>query len=157
MEVSLNANVVDQETGQIAQVLRPSFKSLERQLSKSYGGEIEHLWIDFELNQYHASLRPPRPFRYQKKVAPPALLRGLGLSHYNNVGHYSVRPDFYVLLATPLARVTAYALQLIYQSTSLLFEKQKRLGGFDARIFRASFLAGCKNLGYDFPAADSTS
>jgi len=156
MEVSLNANAVDQDTRQIAPVLHAPFESLSRQLSKSYGGEIEHLWIDFELNQHHASLRPPRPFRYQKKVAPPALLRGLGLAHCNNVGHYSVRPDFHVLLATPPDRVTVYALQLIYRSTSMLLEKQKRLGGFDASTFRANFLVGCKNLGYDFSATEST-
>ena len=156
MEVSLNANAVDHETRQVASVLRAPFDSLAQKLSTDYGGEIEHLWIDFELNQHHASLRPPRPFRYQKRVAPPVMLKGLGLTHYNHVGHYSVRPDFQVLLGTPLDRVAAYALLLIYRSTSLLLEKQKRFGGFDASAFRANFLASCKNLGFDFSATEST-
>ena len=149
MEVSLNANMCDSETLVIAQELRDPFKSLSQSLSGSYGGIVEHLWIDFELVQSHAQLRAPRTFRFQKRVAPPAMLKGLGQPHYHNVGHYSVRPDFATLFRTPVQQVAAYALKLIYQSTIVLAEKQKRLGGFNASAFRETFSEGCRNLGYE--------
>lgn len=63
-----------------------------------------------------------------------------------NVGHYSVRPDFFELLQ--VSDVVAYALQLIYDSTTVLIDRQKKLGGFDALKFRLDFLKGCQKLGY---------
>ena len=67
MEVSPNANMSDQATGRIAKVLRVAFKLVEKDVSKDYGGTIEHLWIDFELIESHADRRPPLKFRFQKK------------------------------------------------------------------------------------------
>ena len=65
-----------------------------------------------------------------------------------NVGHYKVRPDFDTLLRLPLDSVVTYALSLIYESTSVLIDKQKKLGGFDAKRFRSDFLACCADRGY---------
>ena len=75
-------------------------------------------------------------------------LTGLPTPLYENVGHYSVRPDFQELLRIPLEAVASYALGLIYASTSVLVEKQKKLGGFDADKFRQDFLASCRERGY---------
>jgi hypothetical protein len=155
MEVSLNANMCDAQTRLIAQELHGPFKVLSRNLTGSYGGVIEHLWIDFELIPAHAALRPPRAFRFQKRVAPPAMLKGLGLSHCQNVGHYSVRQDFGVLLQFPMEQVAAYALRLIYESTVVLTGKQKRLGPFDPSAFRSSFLKNCRKLGYEVSSVGS--
>lgn len=68
MEVSLNANMCDQATSKIAEILRDSFEIVGNELSKDYGGIIQHLWIDFELIERHALLRPPFKFRLQKKA-----------------------------------------------------------------------------------------
>ena len=155
MEVSLNANMCDAQTRLIAQELHGPFKVLGRSLAGSYGGVIEHLWIDFELIKAHAELRPPRAFRFQKRVAPPATLKGLGLTHCQNVGHYSVRPDFQVLLEMPIDKVAAYALRLIYDSTVVLAGKQKRLGAFDLSAFRSAFSENCRILGSDVSSIGS--
>lgn len=149
MEVSLNANMSDQATERIAKILRNAFETVEKDLSKDYGGTIQHLWIDFELIQSHAEQRRPFPFRFQKKVGGSILkLTGLPTPVCENVGHYSVRPNFEELLRIPLESVASYALSLIYASTIVLVEKQKKLGGFDAQKFRSKFLSSCKKRGY---------
>ena len=149
MKVSINANICDSETEQVAKILRNSFKTIANELSKDYGGMIQHLWIDFELVQRFAQRRQPFPFRFQKRVGRKFFaLTGLPTPIYENVGHYSVRPDFPKLLSTPLEDVASYALGLIYASTSVLFEKQKKLGGFDAHRFRWDFLSSCEEHGY---------
>ena len=146
MEVNLNANMCDQATRQIAEALRNAFKPISKELSKDYGGTMAHLWIDFELIQSHAERRQPFPFRFQKKVGGSICkFTGLPTPVYENVGHYSVRPDFQELLRVPLESVVSYALSLIYVSTSVLVEKQKKLGGFDAQRFRLDFLSSCGN------------
>jgi hypothetical protein len=150
MEVSLNANMCDQATQQIAKILRDAFKTIEKDLSKDYGGTIQHLWIDFELIQSHAERRRPFPFRFQKRVGGSIFeLTGLPTPVCENVGHYSVRPDFQELLRIPLESVASYALSLIYASTSVLVEKQKKLGGFDAQRFRMDFLSSCRERDYE--------
>ncbi|OAI18210.1 hypothetical protein A1359_05165 [Methylomonas lenta] len=146
MHVSITANVCDQQTMTICDSLRGPFNEISEYLSQEYGGDIEHLWIDFELNADHADRRPPYPFRYQKRVSGRSKLTGIDLPDSFNVGHYSVRPDFVVLLEVP--DVVTYALQLIYNSTSVLIGKQKKLGGFDAQKFRSDFFEGCKGIGY---------
>lgn len=149
MEVSLNANICDQATEQIADVLRDAFDRVEKDLSKTYGGSIRHLWIDFELIQSRAERRRPFPFRFQKRVGGSIFkLTGLRTRIYENVGHYSVRPDFQKLLRIPLESVASYSLSLIYASTSVLVEKQKKLGGFDAQRFRLDFLSSCSEHGF---------
>jgi hypothetical protein len=150
MEVLLNANIVDQQTNRIADVLRAAFKPVAKDVSKDYGGTIQHLWIDFELIQSFHEGRPPFPFRFQKKVGGSVCrLSGLPTPLCEHVGHYSVRPDFQKLLALPLESVPSYALGLIYASTSVLLEKQKKLGGFDAPRFLMDFLASCQKHGFE--------
>jgi hypothetical protein len=153
MEVKLNANMCDQATARIADALCTAFKPISKNLSKDYGGTIEHLWIDFELIQNHAERRRSWPFRFQKRVGGSIFkLTGLRTPVYENVGHYSVRPDFQKLLRIPLESVASYALSLIYESTFVLVEKQKKLGGFDAQRFRLDFLSSCRDHGYQFNA-----
>ena len=150
MEVLLNANASDSKTERIRKILYGIFKVIEKDLTKDYGGTIRHLWIDFELIQSHAERRPPFPFRFQKRVGGSICkLTGLPTRLCENVGHYSVRPDFQELLRIPPESVASYALSLIYASTSVLVEKQKKLGGLDAQRFRADFLSSCRECGYE--------
>ncbi len=149
MEVGLHANMSDQTTNHVATALYAPLKALSTLLSGEYGGIMEHLWIDVELIESHA--RPDGksrfPFRFQKRVS--------GRSHFGlpatpdkfNVGHYSVRPDFQLITSLPAEKIVPHVLSLIYESTSVLFEKQKRLGGFDATLFRQSFLQACEGIG----------
>ena len=150
MEVSIHANMADEETSKISDVLRGPFEIIGKDLSKDYGGIIEHLWIDFELIESHAMQRPPRSFRFQKRVSGGSAkpLLGFVMPDETNVGHYSVRPDFRALKKMPLESVVTYALNLIYSSTSVLTERQKKLGGFDAQRFRSDFVSSCKRHGY---------
>lgn len=150
MELSLHANMCDQATSKIAITLRPPFKAIGAALTKDYGGTIKHLWIDFELVRSHCELRPPRAFRLQKKVGGGRChLTGLQTSVSENVGQYSIRPDFDILLNLPLDAVMSYAFSLIYDSTVVLIEKQKKLGGFNAAAFRSDFRAFCAAAGHE--------
>jgi hypothetical protein len=150
MEVSLNAHMSDRATERIGKILRGAFETVEADLSKDYGGMIQHLWVDFELIQSHAEGRRPFRFRLQKRVGGSICkLTGLPTPVYENVGHYSVRPYFQELLRIPPEAVASYALSLIYASTSVLVEKQKKLGGFDAQRFRMDFLSSCRERGYE--------
>jgi hypothetical protein len=148
MEVSLHANMCDRNTTKVADALDAPFETIGKALSRNYGGIMEHLWIDFELIPGHAKLRSPWSFRFQRKVSGRDRLTGLTMPACYNVGHYSVRPDFRALAHMPLESAVNYALTLIYSSTSLLIEKEKKLGGFDADAFRADFLSVCTELGY---------
>jgi hypothetical protein len=92
---------------------------------------------------------PPRAFRFQKKVGGGRCqLTGLQASESENVGHYGVRPDFDTLLGLSLGDVVSYALSLVYDSTVVLIEKRKKLGGFDAAAFRSDFEDFCAAAGY---------
>jgi hypothetical protein len=155
MEVGLHANMCDLTTERIASALHSPFKAIGKDLSKDYGGTMNHLWIDFELIERRPGRRLPRSFRFQKRVggSSPDKLTGLPRGVYENVGHYSVEPDFNELLRVPLDSVVSYVLGLIYASTSVLVEKQKKLGGFDAQTFRSDFLTICRRHGYSI---DST-
>jgi hypothetical protein len=151
MQVALHANICDSTTERIARALDVPFKAIGRDLSKDYGGVLNHLWIDFELVETHAERRPPWAIRFQKRVggSSPDKLTGLPRQVHENVGHYSVRPDFQELRSIPPDSVVSYVLSLIYASTSVLIEKQKKLGGFDAQKFRSDFLATCRQHGYE--------
>src|SRR5579862_3928754 len=131
MEVGLHANMCDSTTKRIADALHAPFKAISKDLSKDYGGTMEHLWIDFELNEAHTERRRPWSFRFQKRVggSSPDKLTGLPRRVHENVGHYSVRPDFPQLLSVPPASIVSYVLSLIYACTSVLIEKQKKLKG----------------------------
>src|SRR5450830_1778873 len=149
MQVKIKANMVDQETSHIGAVLRKPFKALEQSLCKEYGGTIEHLWIDFELID---SERPPYLFRFQKRVSGRSNLTGIDFPDSFNVGHYSVKPDFTVLLKLADDEIVKYALNLIYLSTSILIDNRKKLGEFDADLFRSQFLTNSDSLGYKLHA-----
>ncbi|HBE81431.1 MAG TPA: hypothetical protein PLN05_09890 [Pyrinomonadaceae bacterium] len=150
MKVNINANICDLATERIAARLQDVFDIIEKDVSRDYGGTMQHLWIDFELSQFGIDRRPPFPFRFQKKVGGGiSRLTGLRTEVYENVGHYSVRPDFDVLLDLPLGSVPSYALGLIYMSTSVLVDKKKKLGGFDAERFRIELLSSCTKHGYE--------
>jgi hypothetical protein len=150
MEVALHANICDLATERIAQVLCEVFEPIAKDLHNDYGGTMQHLWIDFELVENHAERRKPFPFRFQKKVGGGIFeITGTRTPVYENVGHYSVRPDFQRLKALPLDSVATYALNLIYASTSVLIEKEKRLGGFDARRFRSDLVSSCRAHGHE--------
>lgn len=151
MKFCINANVCDPTTTQIAAVLREPFELIASELSKDYGGTMQHLWIDFELSEMLAEFRAPFPFRFQKRVGGSASkLTGLPTTVHRNVGHYSVRPDFGVLRSTPPESFVVYALSVIYTSTIILVEKQKQIGGFDAVNFRSNFVTSCRQHGYCF-------
>ncbi|MEO6993769.1 MAG: hypothetical protein ABI273_09085 [Lacunisphaera sp.] len=93
MEVKINANKCEEATMQIARILRGPFKSVAKDVSKDYGGTMQHLWIDFELIEDHAERRPSWPFRFQKKVGGSvSRLTGQPVPIYNNVGHYGISP-----------------------------------------------------------------
>lgn len=151
MQVGLHANMCDSTTRRIADALHAPFKAIGTELSKDYGGTMNHLWIDFELIEDHATRRLPWPFRFQKRVggSSPDKLTGLPRGLYENVGHYSVRPDFQESMSIPQKSIVSYALNLIHASTSILIEKQKKLGGFDAQTFRSEYVATCKQHGYE--------
>jgi hypothetical protein len=159
MDVKLNANTQDSDTGRVREVLYDVFHVVAKDLSKDYGGTIQHLWIDFELIQEWADRRPPFPFRLQKRASGALItkLTGMPAPVYEHVGHYSVRPDFKRLLGLPLESVPRYALSLIYASTSVLHEKRKKLGGFDASRFRMDFLTSCRQHGYEIDYEDAGS
>jgi hypothetical protein len=158
MEVGLHANMFDSSTSAIARVLYSPFAMISKDLSGDYGGTMGHLWIDLELIEDHAKKRSPYPFRFQKRVGSqsPDRLTGLPGKVYENVGHYSVRPNFQLLRKIPLDSVVADVLSLIYSSTAVLIEKRKKLGGFDAAKFRADFIDACSRHGYDIPASGSS-
>ena len=123
MKLSIDANICDQDTKEISFVLHKPLETISKELSGDYGGSIKHLWISFELNERHAGLRPPYPFRLQKKVGGGrGKLTGLPAPQHEDVGHYSVRPDFRELRSLPLEAAVGYALSLIYESTAVLVE-----------------------------------
>jgi len=122
-------------------VLREPLKQLSDLLSGDFGGAMEHLWIDFELNEAHAERRPPFPFRFQKRVSGRSSLVGLPIPDSFNVGHYSVRPDFHRVRTLPPDALVGYAFALLFRSTEALVGKQKKLAGFDALAFREHFRA----------------
>lgn len=138
----------DKGTQQIAQVLHEPFRLIGSELSGYYGGIMDHLWIDFELIRKLLKPRDPYPFRFQKRVSGKSRLTGIDQPDKYNVGHYSVRPDFDYLLEITIEQSVLYALSLIYNSLSVLDKNAKRLGGFDANLFRSRFLSVCRANGY---------
>ena len=149
-EIGIHANMSDQATSHVVQVLHAPFKRLSKSLQGDYGGSVEHLWIDLELIASHArgDGRPLWPFRLQKRVSGRGHFGLLPSPDCFNVAHYSVRPDFTLIASLPSEKVVRYALGLIYESTATLLEKQKKLVGFDAALFRSRFLDVCRSLGY---------
>ncbi len=154
MEVGIHANMSDQATYKLAQALHSPFRALSNRLKGEYGGLIEHLWIDLELIESHAKAdgKPRHPFRLQKRVSGRSHFGLPPMSDSLNVGHFSVRPDFAHLASLPEEQAISYVLALIYNATVILLEKQKKLGGFDAVLFRTRFHNECEDLGYSYSA-----
>lgn len=145
----------DQSTGKIAEALHLPFKQIGAAFTDDYGGTMEHLWVDFELIRSHCALRGPRSFRFQKKVGGGRCkLTGLETSVSENVGHYSVMPDFDNLLEMTPDQAISYSLSLIHASTILLEARSKKLGGFQVAQFRSDFLSICETLGYQVGPLD---
>lgn len=142
LKVAFHANMVEKSTQRVSDIIRNRFGNLEMELYNDYGGCMEHLWIDLELVESHDSW----PFRFQKRVDNPTSYTEL---YSYNVGHYSVKPDFETLkgLLSEEA-ICTYIFGLLYESTQILIDKQKKLDGFNATAFRFDFLSACKKLGY---------
>ncbi len=151
MQVAIHANIVDQSTTKLADVLRSIFKSLTDKLQGDYGGSMEHLWIDLELVEDHAKAdgSPRHSFRLQKRVSGRGRFGLPAIEDRLNVGHYSVRPDFSRLHSLPISASTEYVIKQIYDSTEILISKHKRLNGFDAQLFRSRFANCCEELGFN--------
>ena len=151
MKVGIQANRYDRPNMKIAKALQPVFRNLADRLSGEYGGIIEHLWIDFELSEMTIETfgKPPKPFRFQKRVSGHSRFGLPAIPDSYNVGHYSVCPDFDKLREYSINQCIEYGVRLIYESTEVLIEKQKRLGGFDASKFREHFKFLIKDLGFD--------
>ena len=138
MDVLVSASKSDQGTEHLAALVRQPLDELSSALSGDYGGPMAHLWIDLELCPGDADVRPPFPFRLQKRVRTPRELRSLGDKEFFNVGNYSVRPDYFELARTPLDDVPCYLMTLLYESTKSLYGK-RQLQGFDVESFRRRF------------------
>jgi hypothetical protein len=152
MQVEFHANVVDQSFLQVADALRPILETISTDLEGNYGGVMEHLWIDIELTEHFSKEDGSSryPFRFQKRVSGQSPPFGLPkMPDRFNVGHFSVRPDFQSLVMMQDKQAIPYLLSLIYRGTEVLRAKSKKLGGFDADLFRASFLKASLTLGYD--------
>lgn len=150
MKVVLHANIVADDTKAVADALQSVFITLSQRLEGEYGGLIEHLWIDLELLEYLAKAdgRRRHPFRFQKRVS--------GRSHFGlpatpdhfNVGHFSVRPDFALIASLTVESAVVHVLRRVYEESAVLLGKEKKLGGFDASLFRERLLNECQQLGY---------
>lgn len=150
MKVGLHANIVDDDTKGIADALYPVFKTLSRELEGEYGGSIEHLWIELELLEYLAKAdgSPRHPFRFQKRVSGRSHFGRPVTPHHFNVGHFSVRPDFKIFASLSVEPAVSHVLQRVYEESAVLLGKEKKLGGFDATLFRERFLNACQQLGH---------
>jgi hypothetical protein len=150
MKVAFHANVIDEDTRAIADALDPVLKKLAQSLDGEYGGPMEHLWIQIEMLAYLARPdgRARHPFRFQKRVSGRSRLGLPPNPDWLNVGHFSVRPDFANLISPPVEDGVRHVLQRIHAASAVLLEKQKKLGGFDAGLFRERILVNCSSLGY---------
>jgi hypothetical protein len=153
VECSIFIGVQDQGTAHIASVVRPYLEVASARLSRDYGGEIEHLWIDIELSPSRADRTRTWPFRFQRRVSMRNAAKASGLPlrvdcpDSTNVGHFGARPDYFELAGTELERTPAYILALVHRESAVLEAKSKRLGGFDARSFRQDLWAYVEELG----------
>jgi hypothetical protein len=110
MNCLIHVSQRDQGTAAVAEAMDGPLGEVSRKLSNDYGGTIDNLWIDLELSPVVADGRRPWSFRLQKVVSPPVALRRLGAKSATNVGHYSVRPDYFELGRVPAENVVCYLL-----------------------------------------------
>lgn len=146
MIFAIHANVFDLGTEHLSAVIQPLCESLGNALSNDYGGVMEHFWIDVDLAPGRSDRKRPSSFRFQKRVASN-VFRLPGAREYNNVGHYSVTPDFFELATVPKQQTGCYLMRLVYESTVVLKKKADRLGNFDVARFRSDFAATLRDLG----------
>lgn len=140
LKVLFNANIVDNNTKRIPDIIRKHLKNLEIALYNDYGGAMENLWIDLELIEDST----PWSFRFQKRVDNPSSYTDF---YSYNVGHYSVKPDFEKLKnLSSEESICSYIIELLYDSTQILVDKQKKLNGFDATRFQSDFLLACQSV-----------
>ncbi len=147
MNVSIYVGAYDLNTQKFMSDLHESLKKLSTFLSQDFGGEMENLWIEIELSSMIANVRPVYKFRFQKRVAGKLGISGEKMPDDNNVGHYSVRPNFTEL--HKVNDVLEFLLKLVFQSTEVLFEKKKKFPNLDINLFRGEFIRGAASLGYD--------
>jgi hypothetical protein len=138
MQVQISSPESDQGTHHIAETVRPHLARLSDFLAGEYGGPMEHLWVDLELIPGRADVRGAFSFRFQKRVAPSRDLKSLGAKEQFNVGHFSVRPDYFALAQIAPEEVPCYLMRVVYDATMTL-EKKRQLKGFDAGAFRRKF------------------
>lgn len=140
LKVEFFANIMDNSTTKVAKVIRKHFEHFEKALHKDYGGIMECLWIDLELVESYKSF----PFRFQKRVRNPSSYTEF---YSYNVGHYSIHPDYEKLrgLSTD-EEICNYVFELLYNSTQILVDKQRKLEGFDATKFRLDFLSAMEKI-----------
>ncbi len=150
MIVGLHANHCDSKTAHVADIIGPIFDILGKQLTGDYGGILEHLWIGLELVEYYS--RPDGknkfPFRFQKRVSGHSRYGLPPLPDKYNVGHFSVRPDYDLLNSLDTKQLIIYVLKLIYKELDILYKQEKRLGGFNAKLFKEHYIEECKRIGY---------
>lgn len=140
LSVGIHSNIYETITKRVTDAIKEPIDKLEKKLNNDYGGNMEHLWIDLELVESHLKDRKSFPFRFQKRVE---------VVDYNyNVGHYSIAPDFEKLKTLPDELICNYVLELVFESTQVLIDKQNKLDGFDAIKFRSDFLKFCNEIGY---------
>jgi len=142
LKVAFHANIVDNNTQKVSNIVRKYFSNFENELHKDYGGSMEHLWIDLELVESYKAWT----FRFQKRID---ISTSYTEFYSYNVGHFSVKPDFEKLRTLSSEKeICSYVFGLLYKSTQILEDKQKKLDGFNSTAFRFDFLSACKKLGY---------
>lgn len=142
LKMKFFANIMDKNTTKVANAINKYFEHFEKALNNDYGGIMEYLWIDLELAAHYKS----HSFRYQKRVSQPSSYTDF---FTYNVGHYSIHPDYERLkeLSTD-KEICDYIFELLYNSTQVLIDKQKKLGNFDATKFRLDFLSAMERIEY---------
>ena len=141
----------DQTTSHVSAALAPFFDALSARLEGEYGGTMEHLWIDVELIESHAKADGGAryPFRLQKRVSGKSRLGLPDTPDKENVGHFSVRPDFELIRSLSTAHSVFYAVSLVYREINALHSNRAKLGGLDSDAFLAAFRGACKELGHE--------
>jgi hypothetical protein len=146
LDCRISIDATDQGTEHLAEAVRPYLERASAYLSRDYGGLMEHLWIDLEMSPIRADIRPAWSFRFQRRVSLARSAKQFGLPVLSdeddpkNVGHFSVRPDYFKLAEVPLDNVHDFLLRLVYDEAVVLEKRSRGLGGFDARSFRRDLL-----------------
>ena len=141
MQVRISVRSSDQGTAHILWAVQEDLKAASAFLSRNCGADLAHRWVDLELCPVEADRRPPWSFRFQKRVWPKPILTGIPAEPCHNVGHYSVRPDYFALAKVPMEQVSWYLLKLIYESTAILEQKRRKFPDFNVTAFRSDFLS----------------